>query len=215
MSETIGILMELLNEYRESGCAIEEDRVTYYADRLDGRTEDERMEERTKTEHNGVGITDELRRYAAHAVERSDYMAGLTYDLDRIADRIDERHAVKVERLEKYRAAVDAMLKEYVKLPVDADGVPIHIGDVMEWSNGSFTVHELKLTEDGWQTWDSEHGYTVHADECIHHQPDTWERIIEDALTVGWPNDSWSEVASAEVHDSLVERCKKLAGDAE
>ena len=31
------------------------------ADRIDA--EDERMDERTKTEQNGVGITDELRRY--------------------------------------------------------------------------------------------------------------------------------------------------------
>ena len=61
----------------------------------------------------------------------------------------------------------DALL-HCIERPKDADGEDIHIGDVMEWCNGSFTVHELKLTEDGWQMWDGEHGYTVHTDEYIH-----------------------------------------------
>lgn len=37
MSETIDILMELLNEYRESGCALDEERVSWYAARFDSR----------------------------------------------------------------------------------------------------------------------------------------------------------------------------------
>ena len=37
------------------------DELSTLADRIDA--EDERMDERTKTEQNGVGITDELRRY--------------------------------------------------------------------------------------------------------------------------------------------------------
>ena len=83
--------------------------------------------------------------------------------------------------------------EHYQLLPVDADGEYIHIGDVMEWCNGFFTVHELKLTEDGWQTWDSEHGYTVHADECIRHHAPTVEDVLrefalavckDDALTI-------------------------------
>ena len=153
-----------------------------------------------------MSITDELRvwgtsAYAAWKIDRTDLDC-----LHAIADRIDAEHAAKVVRLEAYRAAVDGMLKEYVKLPVDADGVPIHLGDVMEWSNGSFTVHELKLTEDGWQTWDSAHGYTVHADECIRHvQPDSWERIMDDA-------EKLARGDNAAVME-LVERCRRLAGE--
>ena len=43
MSETIDLLMELLNEYRESGCALDESRVTYYARMLE--TDDEHDKE--------------------------------------------------------------------------------------------------------------------------------------------------------------------------
>lgn len=35
MSETLNILVELLNEYRESECALDEDRLTWYAAWLD------------------------------------------------------------------------------------------------------------------------------------------------------------------------------------
>ena len=51
------------------------------------------------------------------------------------------------------------------------------LGDRMEWANGTFTIHELKFTEGGCTTWDSERGYTVHADECHHHKP-----TVEDVL---------------------------------
>lgn len=79
-----------------------------------------------------MSITDELRKWIDSIAWRDDSISPAHKNILAIADRIDEQHAVTVERLEKYRAAVDAMLKEYVKLPVDADGVPIHIGDVME-----------------------------------------------------------------------------------
>lgn len=73
--------------------------------------------------------------------------------------------------------------EHYQVLPLDADGEPIHVGDVMEWDNGTFTVHELKVTEDGWTTWDEQHGYTVHADECRHHHAPTVEDVMVEFAT--------------------------------
>ena len=97
-------------------------------------------------------ISDELRRWC----DKIDHKREGFWNLRELADRIDS---------------------EMVELPKDADGVPIHVGDVMEWDNGTFTVHELKVTEDGWTTWDEQHGYTVHTDETHHHEP-----TVEDAL---------------------------------
>ena len=95
-------------------------------------------------------ISDEIREWGYG-------FCGDTYDVvTAIADRIDA---------------------EMVELPKSADGETIHIGDVMEWDNGTFTVHELKVTEDGWTTWDEQHGYTVHTDETHHHEP-----TVEDVL---------------------------------
>jgi len=75
---------------------------------------------------SSAAITAELREYAIQVVHRNDYMAGLSYDLDRIADRIDE----ECER--------DLMV-----LPRDMDGVPIHIGDVMDCGE-HFGIQEVE-----------------------------------------------------------------------
>lgn len=146
--------------------------------------------------------TDELREYAAGWRDRSCYKHLLA-----IADRIDEQHFVKVERLEKYRAAVDAMLKEYVKLPVDADGVPIHVGD--ELTNGEdlpAKVRCMVLDESGWMVSTRElRGYGVPPATLRHHQPDSWERIMDDA-------EKLARGDNAAVME-LVERCRRLAGE--
>lgn len=144
-----------------------------------------------------MSITDELRKIAAKTECASGRCEKLYRgDLDHAADRIDER----IER-------------EYVKLPVDADGVPIRVGDYVETLIEAFKgergrVECLTLTEDGWCV-DGDAPSTVR-----HVQPDSWERIIGDALTVGWHNGNWNEVASADIHDRLVERCRRLAGEA-
>lgn len=71
-----------------------------------------------------MAITDELRKWAQ--------ICGIKYDskLYEIADRIDAEHR---SALEKLAAQVDESEDGWVRLPVDADGVPIHVGDVMEW----------------------------------------------------------------------------------
>lgn len=95
-----------------------------------------------------MSITDELRKWAQ--------ICGIKYDskLYEIADTIDAAHRAALEKLaaqvdESERSGFDqgfasaddwlaqnedAMAEHgWVRLPVDADGVPIHVGDVMEW----------------------------------------------------------------------------------
>lgn len=151
-----------------------------------------------------MSITDELRKIAAKTECASGRCEKLYRgDLDHAADRIDER----IER-------------EYVKLPVDADGVPIHVGDEMEWPDGSTfdvvgisanTLFYVERDFDDSAQWTAAHNKR-------HHQPDTWERIIEDAV-----NDEagvWFHTASEasryieQRKTELVERCKRLAGEA-
>jgi len=86
---------------------------------------------------SSAAITAELREYAIQAVHRDDYMAGLSYDLDRIADRIDE----ECER-------------DLMALPRDMDGVPIHIGDVMVVGKGVEVTVDA-VCEDGFYYHDS------------------------------------------------------------
>ena len=129
-----------------------------------------------------MSITDELRKWA-HGFNgpwrRNEEM------LLAIADRIDAEHEKAEQDLIDANNQMEQLCECSIRLPVDADGVPIHVGDVMEWDNGTFTVHELKVTEDGWTTWDEQHGYTVHTDETHHHAPtveDVLQKLLEQAV---------------------------------
>lgn len=157
-----------------------------------------------------MSITDELREY----VDQKDGW-GMTHThakaIAAIADRIDERYSVKVERLEKYRAAVCAMLKEYVKLPVDADGVPIRVGDSVALGDGTFEVRRLELYDkDSWDVLDR-FGGPFSPLNLRHVKSDTWERIIEDAMNAYLDDDSTAEHSKEE----LADRCRRLAGETE
>lgn len=153
-----------------------------------------------------MSITYELRG-AAH------YMADPTHDflplvvsgdLLAIADRIDAEHQ---KALDEWKAEHGQMwLKGYsechaelmegnetlasdlercgwVRLPIDADGVPIHVGDKMEFC--AFDIeHPVKRTVDGigkdvFFAWCGERGYQQHdAKRYRHYTPPTVEDIL-------------------------------------
>ena len=125
---------------------------------------------------------------------------------------------------------VDAIEQElaehYVKLPVDADGVPIRVGDMLcvryqkppkevagfgvldgepfvVWYDTGLSRGTKALTlKEGGGGWDSLSSIDAH-----HVQPDTWERIISDAIGM--------TIYSNIDMERLIDRCKALAGDAE
>ena len=109
--------------------------------------------ERTE-EGAAMGITDELRLWAARELA-SWKMARERYDdLIAIADRIDKEHERGMADAELSAAPTEAQLSElgYVKLPVDADGVPIHVGDEMEYYHYCGSWCE-QVTPDGFCAW--------------------------------------------------------------
>lgn len=142
-----------------------------------------------------MSITDELREYAGKAVERSDYMGGLTFDLRRIADRID------------------AAMEDYIEPPKDADGQTIRIGDELvlqhEVMGKPCVVDSLEWDGEDWYFVCDEGLFNVAGWTHHHIQPDSWERIIEDAMGAYQFDDGSSEPSIG----SLVERCKRLAGE--
>ena len=123
------------------------------------------------------------------------------------------RHAKHVEREnESLKAELDRVMREqenldgWVELPKDADGVPIRVGDTVEYVDDTLAprnVTNINLAGDGW--WVYTNGFGRRPDKCRHVTPDTWERIIEDALD-GYHNTDF---------EKLVARCKALTSDAE
>lgn len=149
-----------------------------------------------------VGAVDRLREYVANAPSSS--MGEMPRSIVRnYCDTIERevgdqtgarRFAERLEAAAAERADVTLFGVDYTALPLDADGVPIHVGDVMEWVNGTFIVHELKVTEDGWTAWDEQHGYTVHVDVCHHHAPTVEDLLREYALKCEEAGNSGPEV---------------------
>lgn len=98
----------------------------------------------------------------------------------------------------------------WVKLPVDADGVPIHIGDLMEADGDVFNVLSMELFYDGSWSIRNDVGNGFEYWELHHVKPDSWERIIADAVKNGMYDHD-----NEHIQQKLVERCRRLAGDAE
>lgn len=168
-----------------------------------------------------MSITKELRMYVQDwrdtpslmdDLDRGD-VEGILADFIRIADRIDKEHAEAVADALRLRGEPD----RWVKLPVDADGVPIHVGD--ELTNGK--VARLLICDDAEENsvyvYESPHVIKqIYCYEVVHRKPDSWEGIISDAVILGrqleWLDNSRGDAGSER---ELVERCRRLAGEGE
>lgn len=168
---------------------------------------------RLKEEFMG-SITDELRECIATAVWQYENDVKTAYipkdKLTAIADRIDERHERGMADAELGASPTEAQMAElgWVKLPVDADGVPIHIGDLMEADGDVFNVLSMELFFDGSWSIRNDVGNGFEYWELHHVKPDSWERIIADAVKNGiYDHDN------ERIQQKLVERCRRLAHD--
>ena len=84
--------------------------------------------------------------------------------------------------LDSIANAIEAELAErYIARPLDADGVPWHLGDVTE--NGN-TIYGMGLNKGGWYFM----GTVNDIDPTIHrHHPPTVEDVLKDFI------DAWAE----------------------
>lgn len=163
-----------------------------------------------------MSITDELRK---SVTKGCGHLLGAKcdgyYELLAIADRIDARHERCMADAALDAAPTEAQLHDlgYVKLPVDADGVPIHVGDVMEWPDGStfdvvgISANTLFYVE---HDFDNSAHWTV-ANNKFHAQPDSWESIITDALKFAGNGGVPVGAKFADYAEEFVDRCRRLA----
>ena len=124
-------------------------------------------------------ITDELRdwvsnHYSGWSSKQAEGFA--------IADRIDANFKAACES--EYAAGVMSVHiavdeNKWVKLPVDADGVPIHIGDVMAYEDNTkpkevvaLVPPSIFMVEDG----------PRFADSCRHYHAPTVEDVLDEML---------------------------------
>lgn len=133
-------------------------------------------------------------------------------ELLKIADRIDREHERMWRELTiDAEPVTDESMAEHgwVKLPVDADGVPIHVGDVMEWPTTGETFEVVGIGDgtvfyvDG--GCDECADWTGASTKRHHHAP-----TVEDVLR------EFAEGLGVPVVDSYIAACAaklRLAGD--
>lgn len=105
-----------------------------------------------------------------------------------------------------------------VRLPVDADGVPIHVGDVMEWpyGNGEFIVEGIGGNTLFYIDQDSnECEWTAARNKRHHHYAPTVEDVLRE-FGKGW-HEQMSGPETFDIADYVERYAAKLqlAGDAE
>ncbi|WP_077597850.1 hypothetical protein [Olsenella urininfantis] len=117
-------------------------------------------------------------------------------------------------------ATADTMERDYLPLPVGADGEPLRLGETVFTGGGSELVidrityyHEGGEPEIGAAPDGSGASVGFDAEDLTHERPDSWERIIDDAYNLG----GWAEEMVGDGPDysttDLVERCRRLAGE--
>lgn len=125
-----------------------------------------------------MSITDELREYVDMFKDKVAAPATLRV----IADRIDAEHEREVTMAcgEAIAKLGNKVVREYVKLPVDADGVPIRIGDKID----VYQTKNVEVVGVGDQVVFTHYymgDYHKHfAGDCHHHHEPTVEDVLRD-----------------------------------
>ena len=91
---------------------------------------------------------------------------------------------------------IEREIGDMVPLPVDADGVPIHVGDVMELDSGAVEeVESMHYYGSGGWTTTTTHNATAMPSIIRHHHAPTVEDVILDAISrcVGHLPEYWDK----------------------
>lgn len=170
-------------------------------------------------------ITTELRNYLSEVDENIHenwlFVNVKWSEVNRLCDNIDAIHA-GLERdyatacrvNEQQDLEYTDLAKRYDKtitLPLDADGVPIRIGDVVRLTESwrDLTVLGVGIVDAHKRSYgvfvSAGDGYVWYNAEYLHHHAtsDSWERIINDAFA--------SLTMNPEIRAEFVTRCLKLA----
>ena len=152
-----------------------------------------------------MSITDDLRKWIDGLYTPNSNT--LKMEGERIADRIDVAHRAALEKLAAQVDETSGMREfcerldraatnrddvtlwgvDYTPLPLDADGVPIHVGDVMEWVTYDDTYESVIRIVDGvgadvFFAWSNDRAGQAQyeAQAYRHHRAPTVEDVLRE-----------------------------------
>lgn len=162
-----------------------------------------------------MSVTDELREFMDGADGYELWCPRHKTELAAIADRIDAKH----ERAEQDLIDANKLIaklgtnvaREYVKLPVDADGECIRVGDKLDGYGETTVVKELTLGDDGWSMTCGNGLWFDFAAFTHHHEPTVKDVLREMAI-------DWDCAADGEDKEAVLKEYAakfRLANDGE
>ena len=118
------------------------------------------------------------------------YIDGIEREVEELRDR-DYRNGredakVAVEFADRLKAAADKREDvtlfgvDYTALPVDADGVPIHVGDVLDGYGKTIEVVELRYGRSGWVLISRDGNAYADCAAFTHHHAPTVEDVLRE-----------------------------------
>ena len=121
-----------------------------------------------------MSITKELREHAGEMAPQWEMGTLLA-----IADRIDAEHEAAL--LNVHTDLMDA--RGWVRLPVDADGEYIHVGDKLDGYGKTIEVVELRYGRSGWVLISRDGNAYADTFAFAHHHAPTVEDVLREFVT--------------------------------
>lgn len=179
------------------------------------------------TEGAAMRSIDNLREYAltaasVNATTRA-VLAGYVDEIEREVKALtDERDLLKrqweagvdfdqrLEACAESREDVTLFGVDYMAYPLDADGVPIHAGDMLDGYGKTIEVVELRYGRSGWVIVSRDGNAYADCAAFSHHHAPTVEEVLEELLREYDRDDS--ELTNGEIVERFAARLR-LAGD--
>ena len=133
-----------------------------------------------------VGKTHVEVEHMAGTLSRVKSVFNVVPDLVRKNERLERENAELTAELDDWKGNAEGFQPDaYMKLPLDADGVPIRIGDVVYGNPGvAWTVVGLCMSKLGWKVEMENVPIIYEPDDLTHKKPesaDSWLQLSNDA----------------------------------
>lgn len=120
------------------------------------------------------------------------------------------------KQVQAIAAEIEAEIEErFMKLPVDADGVPIHVGDRLVRGADDGIIYTVAMLEFDGRNWWYESGDDCFACDGSRHKPRTFKDVLIDFYNARIRTNDYDQEAINEVYSRYADEIRELMGGSE